>query len=174
MSRGYKVLPSQSTKPKAPPSDWQMGLCDCCGKNQCCVECCCVALGLDYCLYKDVDEWYIGRQQGVKYDNTRKYVPVYALEKLFGVTCYRATCVLCTCGLVAATGGVFDLLWCCVLARQRRQVRDMYRIDGNPCSDCFLACCCRCCMFNQLKHQFEADPDTLDWNQPEQVNSMRG
>ena len=99
---------------------------------------------------------------------------VGVLEEYFGVDCYRITGVLCTCGLVALTGGVFDLLWCCLLARQRQQVRDMYHIDGSPCCDCFLACCCRCCMFNQLKHQLEVDnPNPPDPAKPQQVNSMQ-
>jgi hypothetical protein len=71
------------------------------------------------------------------------------------------------------TGGVFDLLWCCILAHQRQQVRDMYHIDGSPCCDFFLACCCRCCMFNQLKHQLEVDNPDVASRTPEQVNSMR-
>jgi hypothetical protein len=174
MSTGYTVVPSQSTRTRPAPPDWQTGLCECCaGENQCCLQCCLVAFGLDFCLFKNTEEWYIQRQRGLKYDDSVPYVPDSLLEKCIGNQCYRGIGVLCTCGLVAATGGVFSLLWCCLLARQRSQVRKIYRIDGNPCCDCLLASCCRCCMFNQLKHQLKTDPPSLDWTQPQLVNSMR-
>ena len=71
MSRGYKIVPTQSTTPgpralaKPPPPDWQTGLCDCCGQNACCLECCLVVFGLDFLVYKDRDEDYIQRQRGL-------------------------------------------------------------------------------------------------------------
>jgi hypothetical protein len=170
-NRVYALVPGQPTV-EAPPG-WRTGLCECCGQNACCSECCFVAIGLDFCLYKDTDELYVERQHGLKYDSTRKYRPMLVLEEYVGVDCYRAAGVLCTCGLAAATGGIFDLLWCCCLARQRRMVRDMYRIDGNACSDCFVASCCRCCMFNQLKHQLEADNPRYPEDPHAQVNSMQ-
>jgi len=133
-----------------------------------------VAVGLDFLLYKDTDECYTERQRGLKHDNTRTYVAdPGTLEAFIGGTLCRGMGVLLTCGLAAGTGGVFDLFWCHTLARQRRQVRDMYRIDGGPCSDCFFVCCCRCCMFNQLKHQLEVDNPNPPSITPEQVNSMR-
>jgi hypothetical protein len=96
------------------------------------------------------------------------------LEAFLGPQLCRGLGVLLTCGLAAGSGGVFDLFWCHTLARQRRQVRELYRIDGGAGSDCFLACCCRCCMFNQLKHQLQVDnPDPPD-QQPQQVNHMPG
>jgi Cys-rich protein (TIGR01571 family) len=134
-----------------------------------------VSVGLDYLLYKDTDEWYIERQRFLKYDNTRIFVPDPQTfpESYIGPFCCRGLGVFLTCGLAAGTGGIFDLLWCYALARKRRQVRDMYHIDGDSCSDCFFACCCRCCMFNQLKHQLETDnsnppPTTI----PRSLNRM--
>jgi Cys-rich protein (TIGR01571 family) len=124
-------------------------------------------------LFKDTQEWYIERQHGLKYDNSIAYVPDSLLEEYIGNWNYRGIGVLCTCGLAALTGGVFDLLWCCLLAHQRRQVRDMYHIDGSPCCDCFLACCCRCCMFNQLKHQLVVDNPKYPSDPLEQVNIMQ-
>ena len=175
MSRGYKIVPTQSTTPAPPalpaPQDWTTGLCDCAGQNACCTECCLVVFGLDYLLYKDRDEDYIERQRGLKHGT---YMPdPGTLEAFIGGTLCRGLGVLMTCGLAAGSGGVFDLFWCHTLSRQRRQVRDMYRIGGDPCSDCFLACCCRCCMFNQLKHQLEADNPNPPSTTPEQMNSMR-
>ena len=124
-------------------------------------------------MYKDTEEWYTERKQGLKYDNTRTFVPASpSCEEYIGGRCYRGTGVLLTCGLAAGTGGIFDLIWCYSLAGQRRQVREMYRIEGGPCCDCFLACCCRCCMFNQLKHQLVADNPSPP-GPTQQVNSMR-
>ncbi len=113
------------------------------------------------------------RQHGLSYDNSRASIPDSLLEECFGNTIYRGLGVLCTCGAAALTGGLFDLLWCCILARQREQVRNMYHIDGSPCWDCFLACCCRCCMFNQLKHQLVVDNPKYPSDPTAQVNSMQ-
>jgi len=131
-----------------------------------------VAVGLDFLLYKDTDESYIERQRGLKHGT---YVAdPGTLEAFIGPQLCRGLGVLLTCGLAAGSGGVFDLFWCHTLARQRRQVRDLYHIDGSPCGDCFLACCCRCCMFNQLKHQLDVDnPNPPDPGKPQQVNSMK-
>ena len=169
-NRVYALVPNtpaQSTKP--PPPDWQTGICDCWGQNQCCAECCLVVVGLDFLLYKDTDESYIERQRGLKHGT---YVAdPGTLEAFIGPQLCRGLGVLLTCGLAAGSGGVFDLFWCHTLARQRRQVRDLYHIDGGSCSDCFLACCCRCCMFNQLKHQLDVDtPNPPEPGKPQQMN----
>ena len=174
-NRVYALVPNTPTQSTATPPapNWQTGICDCAGENQCCLQCCLVTFGLDFCLFKDTQEWYMERQHGLSHDNSRAVMPDSLLEECIGNTNYRGLGVLCTCGLAALTGGVFDLLWCCLLARQRGQVRDMYHIGGDPCSDCFLACCCRCCMFNQLKHQLEVDNPNPPSITPEQVNTMR-
>lgn len=171
-NRVYALVPNTPTQSTAKPPDpaWQTGLCDCAGQNACCVECCLVAVGLDFLLYQDTVESYTERQRGLK---PGTYVPDPGLEAFIGGTLWRGLGVLLTCGLAAGSGGVFDLFWCHTLSRQRRQVRDMYHIDGGPCYDCFLACCCRCCMFNQLKQQLKADNPNPPSTTPEQMNSMR-
>ena len=174
-NRVYALVPNTPTQSaKPPPSNWQTGICECFGQNQCCAECCLVAVGLDFLMYKDTDEMYIERERGLKHDSKRKFVPdPGTLEAFIGGLLCRGLGVLATCGAAAGTGGLFDLFWCHTLASQRRQVRDMYNIDGSPCCDCFVACCCRCCMFNQMKHQFEVDnPTPPDPGKPQQVNSM--
>lgn len=175
MSRNYKIVPTTAEPPLAkPPTDWTTGLCECAGQNACCFECCLVSTGLDFLLYKDTDECYIERQRGLKHDDTRTYMPdPNTLEAFIGTFCCRGMGVLLTCGLAAGTGGIFDLVWCYSLARQRRQVREMYRIEGSSCCDCLHACCCRCCMFNQLKHQLVADNPNPPSLTQQQVNSMR-
>ena len=173
-NRVYALVPNTPTQSaKPPPPDWQTGIWDCCGQNQCCYECCLVTCGLDFCLFKDAQEEYMERQHGLSYDKSRAPIPDSHLEECFGNTIYRGLGVLCTCGAAALTGGLSDLLWCCFLARQRQQVRDMYHIDGSPCCDCLVACCCRCCMFNQLKHQLVLDNPKYPADPLALVNSMQ-
>jgi len=178
MSKKYRIVPTDTDAPVSAPAstpDWSTGLCSCWGENACCSECCLVAVGLDFLLYKDTEEWYTERSRGARYSRTGTFVPdAGTLEAFLGGTLCRGLGVLLTCGLAAGSGGVFDLFWCYGLARQRRQVRELYHIDSDACADCFVACCCRCCMFNQLKHQLQVDnPDPPD-QQPQQVNSMSG
>jgi hypothetical protein len=164
-SKKYSIVATETDAAAIGTRAWSTGLCDCAGENACCAECCLVAVGLDFLLYKDTDECYIERQRGLKHG---AYVAdAGTLEAFLGPQLCRGLGVLLTCGLAAGSGGVFDLFWCHTLARQRRLVRELYRIDGGSGSDCFLACCCRCCMFNQLKHQLEAE------NPDSQVNSMK-
>jgi len=170
MSKKYRIVPTTTDGPPAVKPAWSTGLCDCAGENACCYECCLVAVGLDFLLYKDTEEWLSERSLGVKYSRSSTYVPEQGtLEAAVGESCCRGMGVLLTCGLAAGTFGLFDLLWCYGLARQRRLVRELYHIESGSCSDCFAACCCRCCMFNQLKHHLQVDPNPPD---PQQVNSM--
>ena len=156
---------------------WTTGLCDCalCESDTCFTTCCCVVCGLDYCLWKDMDEDYVERQRCVAYDPSTPYVPVDdrhsscgTLEAWCGDCGYRLVGFALTSALTIAT---LDLFWCCCLAGQRRRVRAMYGIPGSCCADLCVVCCCRCCMFTQLEQQLR-EPKPACASQPPQLNSM--
>ena len=163
MSRHYKIVPTQSTAepPADKPPDWTTDLCDCTGQNACCSECCLVAVGLDFLLYKDTEECYTERQRGLKHDNTRTYVPSSnTLETYICNFWCRDMGLLMTCGLAAGSPRG-DLL-----------LQDWPR---GPAAATGLAAgtyCCRCCMFNQLNHQLVADNPNPPSLTQQQVNSM--
>ena len=136
--------------------------------------CCCVVFGLDSCLWKDMDEYYTERQLGLEYDPKRDFTPApNTCEACCGNSPCRLMQLLLACGFTAALPGIFDVLWCCVLARQRRQVRAMYGIGGSACLDCLAVCCCRCCMFDQMNQQLRMKNPNVPSTTPEQVNTMR-
>ena len=136
--------------------------------------CCFVVVGLDYYLWKDMDDYYTERQQDLEYNETRAFVPApNTSETYYGSATCRVMQWLLTCGLTEALPGFSNVTWCCVFARQRSQVRKMYGIDVSTCKDCFAVCCCRCCMFDQLNQQLRLKNPNLPSMTPEQVNSMR-
>lgn len=167
-NRVYALVPNTPTQStaKSPPPVWQTGLCDCAGQNECCLECCCVVMGLDFCLCKEMDEQYQERGRGLQYSRSTTFQPD------------PGTCeAWCGHGLWRIMGFALTYplapVWCFCLAYQRSQVREMYHLSGNFCEDLCIACCCRCCMFNQLKHQLMVDNPDKESITPEQVNTMR-
>lgn len=147
-------------------ANWETGLCAC--DSGCLSSCCCVMIGLDYLLYKQVDELYQTRKSGKDvYEPTGMEASCPELYKLLGL--------MVTYGLSFLTGGCFECYWCYCLASQRNDVRKMYGISEPYCgmySDCCVACCCRACMFNQLKQQLQRSTPGLINRAPETTNSM--
>lgn len=155
--------------------DWNTGICECLsdssvlpGNTTCCVMCCLSVFGCDYWLWKDIDEWYEERKAGVEVTYPSTYTPpAGSLEAYCGHYVWRSLGCLATFVVSYAT---CDLVKCYYLARQRRQVRQMYGIPGSECDDFCSVCCCRACTFSQLQQQLEAEVPGTDT--PPLVNSM--
>ncbi len=147
-------------------ANWETGLCAC--DSGCLSSCCCVMIGFDYLLYKKINELYETKKFG-----KTVYEPT-GIEASCGEL-YKPVVLVGTYALSFFTGGLFECYWFFCLVSQRNDVRQMYGISEphcRMCSDCCVACCCRACMFNQLKRQLQHPTPGYMNNAPDVTNRM--
>ena len=129
--------------------DFNDGLCDkCCQPNgYCClvwwtqlyIPClCCQTLTL------------FARSSSPKRDGYRERADIY----------HHAWHTLCCTILVSLfIGPLFCIIYMIILRCQTREnVRRIYKIEGNSCYDCCIACCCGPCSTIQMANQLWDDP----------------